>query len=105
VRYEVNGQQFIIGGRCKVVSKGGIGAQLPAELAIGQESFLEISLGKMPAPRRFKAKLRNIEQVVGAGRIYGFQFMEADERSIAVLNVLFRPEALVPIKAAVYTSE
>jgi hypothetical protein len=96
VRYQVNGQQFIISGRCRVIGKGGIGAQLPAELAIGQETFLEISLGQMPAPRRFKAEVRNIEQVAGAGKIHGFQFKEVDERSTAVLNVLFRPDALVP---------
>jgi hypothetical protein len=100
VRYEANGQKFMISGRCKVVGKGGIGAQLPAELAIGQQTFLEISLGKMPAPRRFKAEVRNIEQVAGAGKIHGFQFIEADERSTAVLNVLFKPEALVPMPKA-----
>jgi hypothetical protein len=103
VRYEANGQKFMISGRCKTVGKGGIGALLPAELAIGQETFLEISLGQMPpgclgiVTRRFKAEVRNIEEVTGAGKIHGFQFTEVDERATAVLNVLFRPEALVPL--------
>jgi hypothetical protein len=91
VRYRANGQDFIISGRCKVIGKGGIGAVLPAGLEIGQEAYLEISLTNAPAPRRFKAEVRNWQNDT-----YGFQFKEADERSTAVLTFLFKPDKLIP---------
>jgi hypothetical protein len=90
VRYRANGQEFIISGRCKVVGKGGIGAVLPAELEVGQEAYLEISVNNGPASRRFKAEVRNRQK-----DRHGFQFKEADERSTAVLTVLFRPDKLM----------
>jgi hypothetical protein len=88
VRYTANGQKFMVSGRCTVVNKTGIGASVAAELVIGQEVLLEIALNKEPAPRRLKAQVRNRQ-----GSIYGFQFVESDERTAAYLAALFNPES------------
>jgi hypothetical protein len=93
VRYSVNGQKFIASGKCTVVNKTGIGASVAGELAIGQEVLLEIALNKEPAPRRLKAQVRN-----RSGSVYGFQFMESDERTAAYLAALFTPETEIKPK-------
>lgn len=95
VRYRANGHDAIVCGRCTVVGKGGIGAELKAELEIGQVVLLEISMPTAPAPRRLKAQIRNRE-----GFNYGFQFLESDPMTISFLGQLFHPDSvLVPAAA------
>ena len=90
VRYRLDGQEFIAYGRCNIVGRGGIGAQLPAvELEIGQVVSLEIALSTSAAPTVLKAQVKNRQ-----GLNYSFQFLEADGRAAAQLQVLFKPEAV-----------
>lgn len=90
VRYRSDGQEFIAYGRCNIIGKGGIGAQLPAaELEIGQVVSLEIALSASTAPSVLKAQVRNRQ-----GMNYSFQFLEAGGRAAVMLQDLFRPEAV-----------
>jgi hypothetical protein len=90
VRYRVEGHDFAVYGRCKVVGKGGIGSLLPAaELEIGQVVSVEISISN-PAPlSALKAQVKNRH-----GSSYGFQFLESDSRAATILSPLFRPESI-----------
>jgi hypothetical protein len=90
VRYRLDGRELIAYGRCTVVGKGGIGALLTADLPLGQVAHLEIALPSAPAPRALKAQVKNRSR-----SNYGFQFMEVDERAIAVLLPLFQSAALM----------
>ena len=85
IRYSDGKQEFIVMGRVTVISKGGVGAQLPTELAVGQTATLEIALGNV-APRWLKAEVSNRR-----GLLYGFRFAE-DERAAASLTALFQSD-------------
>ena len=90
VRYRIGGQEFIAYGRCNIVGKGGIGAFLPGvELELGQVVTLEVTLSTGGTPNVLKAQVKNRQR-----QNYGFQFLESDGRVTAVLQVLFRPEAV-----------
>ena len=90
VRYRVEGHDFAVYGRCKVVGKGGIGSLLPAaELEIGQVVSVEISVSNPAPPSTLKAQVKNRH-----GSSYGFQFLESDNRAATILSPLFRPEAV-----------
>ncbi len=89
VRYRVEGHDFAVYGRCKVVGKGGIGSLLPAaELEIGQVVSVEIAVSTPYEPSPLKAQVKNRH-----GSSYGFQFLEPDTRAAAMLAPLFKPEA------------
>ncbi len=77
-------------GRCLVVGQGGIGAELPADLAVGQITQLEITLPSTATPRRIKAQVRNRNR-----SNYGFEFMDMDALTLAILSKLFQPQALL----------
>ncbi|HEV3041027.1 MAG TPA: PilZ domain-containing protein [Candidatus Angelobacter sp.] len=90
VRYRVEGHDFAVYGRCKVVGKGGLGSLLPAaELEIGQVVSVEIAIANPAPPSTLKAQVKNRH-----GSNYGFQFLESDSRTAIVLSPLFRPEAV-----------
>jgi len=90
VRYRLEGHEFAVYGRCRVVGKGGIGSLLPAaELEIGQVVSVEIAVSNPTASSTLKAQVKNRN-----GSNYGFQFLEPDTRAAAILNPLFRPEAV-----------
>ena len=91
VRYRVEGHNFAVYGRCKVVGKGGIGSLLPAaELEIGQVVSVEISVSNPAPPSTLKAQVKNRH-----GSNYGFQFLEPDTRVATILSPLFRCEGPV----------
>lgn len=90
VRYRIEGHDFAVYGRCKVVGKGGLGSLLPAaELEIGQVVSVEIAISNPAPPSTLKAQVKNRH-----GSNYGFQFLEPDSRTAMVLSPLFRPEAV-----------
>jgi len=90
IRYRKDNQDFIAYGRCNMVGKGGIGALLPtANLEIGQVVSLEIALSTPAAPSVLKAQVKNRQ-----GLNYSFQFLETNGRAAALLQDLFRPEAV-----------
>ena len=95
VRYRANEHDAIVCGHCTVVGKGGIGAEIKAELEIGQVVLLEISMPTAPAPRRLKAQIRNRE-----GFNYGFQFLESDPMTVSFLGQLFQPDSMLVPAAA-----
>lgn len=88
IRYRNKGQQFIAYGRCTMVGRGGVGAHVPsAELEIGQEVSLEITVAMPSAPGVLKARVTSRQGVT-----YGFQFLADDARATVALQELFRPE-------------
>ena len=94
IRYRANNSEQIVFGRCIMVSKGGIGALVGAELAIGQVVYLELAIPTNTGSRALKAQVKNRNR-----SSYGFQFIEADPRSITILLPLFDPKALLPTTA------
>ena len=95
IRYRVNSSEHTVFGRCIMVSKGGIGALVGAELAIGQVVYLELAIPTNPESRALKAQVKNRNR-----SSYGFQFIESDPKSITILLPLFDPKALLPTTAA-----
>jgi hypothetical protein len=90
VRYRVEGHDFAVYGRCRVVGKGGIGSLLPAaELEIGQVVSVEISVSSPEPISALKAQVKNRQ-----GSSYGFQFLESDSRTATILSPLVRPETI-----------
>lgn len=88
VRYRNHGQQFIAYGRCNMVGKGGIGASMPAaQLEIGQEVALEITVSTPAAPVVLRARVTSRH-----GSTYGFQFAATDGQATATLQDLLRNE-------------
>ncbi len=61
-----------------------------ADLPLGQVCYLEIALPSAPAPRALRGQIKNRSHFS-----YGFQFMEPDERAIAMLRPFFKPGALM----------
>src|SRR5215471_12565928 len=76
IRYRVDNCDQLAFGRCTMVGKGGIGAVIAAELALGQVVQLELAIPTNPASRALKAQVKNRK-----GSNYGFQFLETDLRN------------------------
>ena len=87
LRYESNGQNFIAYGRCNRIGQGGLTAQFPADLAIGQLITLELSLVHAGLPLRVSAEVRHRK-----GTIYGFQFRSLPDQAITSLRTLFQAD-------------
>jgi len=90
VRYRAQGREAIAYGRCTVVSKGGVGTILSAQLEVGQEVSLEIATSGATTTVALKAQVRERR-----GSNHGFEFLEKDGRVTVMLKTLFQPEALI----------
>ncbi|MBZ5523466.1 MAG: PilZ domain-containing protein [Acidobacteriia bacterium] len=91
VRYRIKNQEMIASGRCTVVGKGGLGALLPAaQLEVGQEVLLEITISRVAATVALKARVKDRH-----GLNHGFEFLENAGRVTVTLKPLFQEEAII----------
>jgi len=95
VRYRAKQQEFITYGRCTVVGRGGIGAELPsaAQLANGQEVRLELTVDGPTTKVILKAQVKG-----RSGAHYAFQFLEKEGHAAAMLEALFLAEEVMSYK-------
>ena len=74
VSFKSEGKTISIFGRGNILSRGGLGAYIPASIPPGDTVFLEVSFPYSPAEVKLRAIVRNCE-----GFRYGLEFVDLSE--------------------------
>ena len=94
VRYRIGRQDFIVYGRCTEVGSGGLGAEIQSStIPIEETVRLELSLDQSAAPVALKAEVKGRQ-----GTHYAFRFLDTEAPRVALLRVLFTPDAVMSYK-------
>jgi hypothetical protein len=74
VSFQNDGKTASVFGRANILSRGGIGAYIPASIPLGDTVLLEVSFPYSPAEVKLRAIVRNCE-----GFRYGLEFVSLSE--------------------------